>query len=51
MQELERRTKEINLLSEMGSRLQSCKEAEEAYLQISATWRKNYFQNGRARFA
>ena len=40
VQELERRTKEINLLSEMGSRLQSCKDAEEAYLQISATAEK-----------
>ena len=40
VQELEQRTKEINLLSEMGSRLQSCKEAEEAYLQISATAEK-----------
>ena len=34
MQELEQRTKEINLLSEMGSRLQSCKDAEEAYVEI-----------------
>jgi diguanylate cyclase (GGDEF)-like protein/PAS domain S-box-containing protein len=40
VQELERRTKEINLLSEMGSRLQSCKDAEEAYLQISSTAEK-----------
>ncbi len=40
VQELEQRTKEINLLSEMGSRLQSCKDAEEAYLQISATAEK-----------
>ena len=40
VQELEQRTREINLLSEMGSRLQSCKDAEEAYLQISATAEK-----------
>lgn len=32
--ELEQRSKEINLLSEMGSRLQSCKEATEAYTEI-----------------
>lgn len=35
VQELQQRTKEINLLSEMGSRLQSCKEASEAYAEIS----------------
>ena len=35
VQELQQRSKEINLLSEMGSRLQSCKDAGEAYLQIS----------------
>ncbi len=35
VQELEQRTKEINLLSEMGSRLQSCKDACEAYIEIS----------------
>ncbi len=32
--ELQQRTKEINLLSEMGSRLQSCKDAGEAYIEI-----------------
>ena len=36
VQELERRTKEINLLSEMGSQLQACKDAAEAYVEISA---------------
>jgi diguanylate cyclase (GGDEF)-like protein/PAS domain S-box-containing protein len=40
VQELQQRSKEINLLSEMGSRLQSCKHAEEAYLQISAAAEK-----------
>ena len=40
VQELERRSKEINLLSEMGGRLQTCKEAEEAYVEISATAEK-----------
>lgn len=35
VQELEQRSKEINLLSEMGSRLQACKEASEAYAEIS----------------
>jgi diguanylate cyclase (GGDEF)-like protein/PAS domain S-box-containing protein len=35
VQELQQRSKEINLLSEMGSQLQSCKDVEEAYLQIS----------------
>ncbi len=34
VQELEQRSKEINLLSEMGSRLQACKEADEAYVEI-----------------
>ena len=36
VQELEQRSKEINLLSEMGSTLQSCKKVEEAYLVISS---------------
>jgi diguanylate cyclase (GGDEF)-like protein/PAS domain S-box-containing protein len=36
VRELQRRSKEINLLSEMGSRLQSCKNASEAYMDISA---------------
>lgn len=35
VQELERRTNEINLLSELGSRLQACQTAEEAYMEIS----------------
>jgi diguanylate cyclase (GGDEF)-like protein/PAS domain S-box-containing protein len=35
VRELEQRSKEISLLSEMGSRLQSCKEASEAYTEIS----------------
>jgi diguanylate cyclase (GGDEF)-like protein/PAS domain S-box-containing protein len=35
VEELERRSLEINLLSEMGSRLQSCKDAGEAYDEIS----------------
>ncbi len=35
VQELEQRSKEINLLSEMGSRLQTCKDAEEAYVEIA----------------
>jgi diguanylate cyclase (GGDEF)-like protein/PAS domain S-box-containing protein len=34
VQELEQRSKEINLLSEMGGRLQTCKDAEEAYVEI-----------------
>ncbi len=34
VQELEQRSKEINILSGMGSRLQSCKEASEAYGEI-----------------
>lgn len=40
VQELEQRSKEINILSQMGSLLQSCKNAEEAYLQISAAAEK-----------
>ena len=40
VQELERRSTEITLLSEMGSLLQTCKDAEEAYLQISAAAEK-----------
>lgn len=36
VQELEQRSREINLLSEMGSRLQSCNKAEEAYIEISS---------------
>jgi diguanylate cyclase (GGDEF)-like protein/PAS domain S-box-containing protein len=35
VQELEQRSKEINILSGMGSHLQSCKEAGEAYGEIS----------------
>jgi diguanylate cyclase (GGDEF)-like protein/PAS domain S-box-containing protein len=35
VEELERRSQEINLLSEMGSRLQSCNEAADAYVEIS----------------
>jgi diguanylate cyclase (GGDEF)-like protein/PAS domain S-box-containing protein len=34
VQELQQRTKEITLLSEMGSQLQLCKNAEEAYKEI-----------------
>ncbi len=34
VQELQQRTKEINLLSQMGSRLQSCKNVEEAFIEI-----------------
>lgn len=34
VQELDRRSKEINLLSEMGSWLQSCQTADEAYAVI-----------------
>jgi diguanylate cyclase (GGDEF)-like protein/PAS domain S-box-containing protein len=34
VQELEQRSKEISLLSEMGSRLQSCKDATEAFVEI-----------------
>ena len=41
VQELEQRTKEINLLSEMGSKLQSCKDAPERLTcEISATAEK-----------
>lgn len=40
VRELEQRSKEINILSHMGSLLQSCKNAEEAYLQISAAAEK-----------
>ena len=40
VQELEQRSAEINILSQMGSLLQSCKNAEEAYLQISAAAEK-----------
>jgi diguanylate cyclase (GGDEF)-like protein/PAS domain S-box-containing protein len=36
VQELEQRSKEINLLSEMGSRLQTCKNADEAYIEIGS---------------
>ena len=36
VEELERRTREINILSEMGSQLQTCNDKEDAYLQISA---------------
>ena len=35
VQELQQRSREINLLSEMGSRLQACKEPDEAYVEIS----------------
>ncbi len=34
VQELEQRSREINLLSEMGSRLQSCRDADEAFIEI-----------------
>jgi len=34
VQELQERSKELNLLSEMGSRLQGCKKADETYLEI-----------------
>jgi diguanylate cyclase (GGDEF)-like protein/PAS domain S-box-containing protein len=34
VQELEQRSKEISLLSEMGSRLQSCKNENEAFVEI-----------------
>ena len=40
VQELEQRSLEITLLSEMGSLLQTCKDADEAYLQISAAAEK-----------
>ena len=35
VQELELRSREMNVLSELGSRLQSCKDAKEAYEEIS----------------
>jgi len=35
VQELQQRSTEIQLLSEMGSRLQSCRETSEAYIEIS----------------
>ena len=35
--ELQQRSREISILSELGSRLQSCKDAPEAYLQICAS--------------
>jgi diguanylate cyclase (GGDEF)-like protein/PAS domain S-box-containing protein len=35
VQELEQRSEEIHLLSEMGSRLQLCESASEAYVEIS----------------
>jgi diguanylate cyclase (GGDEF)-like protein/PAS domain S-box-containing protein len=35
VQELQQRTSEITLLSELGSRLQACQSAEEAYVEIS----------------
>ncbi|HLJ24628.1 MAG TPA: diguanylate cyclase [Candidatus Acidoferrales bacterium] len=35
VQELEQRSKEIDILSEMGSRLQTCKDSVEAYREIS----------------
>jgi diguanylate cyclase (GGDEF)-like protein/PAS domain S-box-containing protein len=34
VQELQRRSKEISVLSEMGSRLQACQTAEEAYVEV-----------------
>jgi diguanylate cyclase (GGDEF)-like protein/PAS domain S-box-containing protein len=34
VQELEQRSKEISLLSELGSRLQTCKKAAEAFVEI-----------------
>jgi len=34
VQELEQRSKEIHLLSEMGGRLQSCKNVDEAFVEI-----------------
>lgn len=40
VRELEQRSTEITLLSEMGSLLQTCKDAEEAYLQISSAAEK-----------
>jgi diguanylate cyclase (GGDEF)-like protein/PAS domain S-box-containing protein len=35
VQELEQRSREIDILSEMGSRLQTCKDSAEAYREIS----------------
>ena len=35
VQELQQRSREIHLLNEMGSRLQSCNETSEAYAEIS----------------
>lgn len=35
VQELQQRTTEITLLSELGSRLQACQSAEESYVEIS----------------
>jgi diguanylate cyclase (GGDEF)-like protein/PAS domain S-box-containing protein len=40
VQELEQRAKEITLLSEMGSLLQTCKDVDEAYQQIGAAAEK-----------
>lgn len=37
VQELQQRSKEINLLGELGSRLQACRDAKEAYMDISAS--------------
>jgi diguanylate cyclase (GGDEF)-like protein/PAS domain S-box-containing protein len=34
VQELQQRSKEINVLSEMGSRLQACQTADEAYVEV-----------------
>ena len=34
VQELQQRTKEINLLSQMGSRLQACNKLDEAFIEI-----------------
>jgi diguanylate cyclase (GGDEF)-like protein/PAS domain S-box-containing protein len=36
VQELQQRSKEMNVLSEMGSRLQACNDAGEAYAEISS---------------
>ncbi len=36
VQELQQRSKEINVLSEMGSRLQACQTADEAYVEVVA---------------
>jgi diguanylate cyclase (GGDEF)-like protein/PAS domain S-box-containing protein len=35
VQELQQRSKEITLLSEMGSRLQSCQTVDEAYVEVA----------------